>query len=250
MKTVPSYLFLLCFTLSVSTVDAQQSTPMKRRTPTLTTDDVRNGASSKVVETTVDPPEVAPSAEDSNAATEEARGALKNAFAKLSKVQSLRTRMKVSGGPVDAPEVVVETVHPDRTHLTNGQMEMFVIGSTSYLKVGNGDWQIINLGDFQNKMKNMQLDPSDLIDQLFMAPGVTFSGRVIGKSAIDAAQTTVYEIIGVDKKNEKGMIRVWIGDNDQLPRKMEISSNNNQMSLSFRFSDFNAPLNITPPIPH
>ena len=249
MKSVAILLLCLCFALFNSTADAQQTTPTKRKSPTLTTDDVRYGASTKVAETPVDPTEVAPGVETSNAATQKARAALKNAFMSLSKVQSLRTRMKLSGVTVNAPEVVVETVYPDRAHISNGQMEMYIIGSTAYVNSGNGDLQVVNLGDFQNKMKNMQLDPKDLVEQLFKAPGVSFTGRVIGKSAIDAVPTTIYEMIGVDKKNEKGIIRVWIGD-DQLPRKMEITSTDNQINLSFRFSDFNAQFNITPPTPH
>lgn len=248
MKSVALLLFVFHFAFIVSIADAQETTPAKRRTPTLTTDDVRYGTSSKVVEVPVEPTDTVPNSGNSSTATIDARTVLTKAFAKLASVQSLRTRISVSGSQSVANEVVIESIRPDRVHLTNAQMEMFVIGSTSYFKVSGGDWQKTDLGTSQKNINAMQLNPMNLIDQLFATPGLKLSGRVIGKSVLDSTPTTVYEIIGLDNKGEKGIIRAWIGETDQLPRKMEISSPDSPMNLSFRFSDFNSNFSIQPPI--
>jgi hypothetical protein len=247
MKPVALLLFVCQFALLVSIADAQETTPAKRKTPSLTTDDVRYGAPSKVVEVPVELTDTVPNPGSSSTATINIRNILSKAFVKMANVQSLRTRITISGNQPGATETVIEAVRPDRIHLTNAQMEVFVIGPTGYFKESGGDWKKIDLGISQMNVNELQLNPALLIDNLFATSSLKLSGRVIGKAMLDSTLTTVYEIIGTDKKDEKGVIRTWIGEADQLPRKMEISSPDNLMNMSIRFSDFNAPFTINPP---
>ncbi len=245
MKAVAALLFALALILPTNAA-AQQSNTTKRKTPSLSTDDVRYGASSKVVETPIDPLEI-PSEGNSKAPVIDARAIMKNAFAKLASVASLRTSIKVSAGSAAATDMVIEVARPDRVHVINPQMEMVVIGSTAYLKVNGGEWQTTKIGSDQQQMNNLMINPADVIDRLFATPGLKLAARVVGKATLDSTATTVYEIFRLDDKNDDGTVRLWIGDSDKLPLKMEMSASKPAIKMSFRFSDFNSDFAINAP---
>jgi hypothetical protein len=146
----------------------------------------------------------------------------------------VRTKLTVSGGPEGVQETVLESAKPNRFHMQNDAMEAIVIGGKVYTKIGNNDWTTTNA-----QLPKQQFDPQEQMKTLMSS--AKFQGKVLGRTMLNDVPTLLYEITEDDARlAEKESILIWIGEADQLPRKLKVSNRNSPMQFTFSFSDFNA----------
>jgi hypothetical protein len=238
MKTAPVW-FVRVFLLSlfIFPAFAQQQDAPRRSTPRLTTEDVRSGRSGQATaEDRTDPVTSSANGETTRAESFDARALIKNAFSKLTTVNSLRTKIQITGGQTGREETLIETVRPNRLHLQNDLLETIVIGSTVYTKVGKEDWKVVN-----TPVPKQQFDPQNFMNSLLSSPNLKFIGKNLGKTTVDNVSTIVYEITE-DAANsaDRETVLIWIGEADQLPRKIKVSKPNSPMQVTFWYSAFNA----------
>jgi hypothetical protein len=176
-----------------------------------------------------------------------ARTVLENTFAQLEKVKSLRMRMKITTLQNEERETIIETVLPNRTRFRSNGVEMIRIGTTVYYRTNTEPWKTKT--DAPNAAE--AFNPKDMLQMALSAPGISLSAWIVGEEVLAGTPTTVYEITIEEKKNNDKVIpstiRLWIGKNDKLPRKMNFSSPNAELRMSVSYADFNTNIVINAP---
>ena len=191
-------------------------------------------------------------------ASDDPREALKKAFTAQLAARSFRTRLEYSVGGVGTHNDL-EFVAPDRYHVTvvgpatMGQ-EMIIIGKDKFARISGRPWQktdmnvaagtmATTLGDLADQFHN-----EDVSQKMTKYDDVEFSGSEV----LDGQPVVVYQF---NLKGTKGPIpgKIWISTADNLPRKIvhEASSQTNsdrKMKLTTNYFDYNANINIAPPI--
>ncbi len=247
MKRIAS-LFAVAFVLTFGAPGSKAQEVPKRQTPRLSMDNfeggrmimppVRNSGETekKLADTTL-----------GGYVSVNPRTVLENTFAQLEKVKSLRMRMKVSTLKNEERETIIETVLPNRTRFRSNGVEMIRIGSTVYYRTKTEPWKTKTDAASAADAFN----PKDMLQMALSAPGISMSAWAVGEEILAGTTTTVYEItIEEQKKNDKvipSTIRLWIGNGDKLPRKMEFSSPNAELKMSVSYADFNTNIVINAP---
>jgi hypothetical protein len=221
----------------------------RRKTPRLSMDNFEGGkmilppvSSSRDLETK------SPDADPGGYVSVNPRNLLTNTLAQLEKVKSLRMRMKATNLQDEEREAVMEMVRPNRLRMRSTGMEMIAIGSTVYFKTANEPWKTATTNQ---SVASNALNPKDLITMALNSPGVSMSAWAVGEEVVAGTPTTVYEITMEErgKSNQLGAssIRMWIGKQDELPRKMEFSAPGSALKMSVSYGDFNTKIVINAP---
>ncbi|MBI3654404.1 MAG: hypothetical protein HY231_25530 [Acidobacteria bacterium] len=232
-------LFLLLSSIAV----AQQATPQRRITPRLTTEDVMTGKSGSLTAEDKTEAFVPPNQpENSRGESFNALSLVKNSFSKLAALSSLRFKLKINGAPQGDLEMVIETAKPNRYHIQSQTGEAIIIGSTLYSREGKGAWKIVN-----SPLPKPEFDPQQILNAMSSTPNLKLQGRMLGKASIDNVPTILYEITEIKAGNAgNDSVLLWIGEEDQIPRKMKVSKSSPSMEVTMWYSDFNS-VAINPP---
>ena len=139
--------------------------------------------------------------------------------------------------------VTMEVVRPDRQHITLEQagqrLEWIVIGDTGYANIGGG-WIEVPLEGVRDALP---FDPQDTLGILTTLPDRRPDVTQVGEDVIDGVETVVWE---VSSPGTGTTTRIWVGQNDHLPRQLETDSGAGR--LETRVSDFNGDITIEPPV--
>jgi hypothetical protein len=158
--------------------------------------------------------------------------------------KSYRARMESTFAGQNTARVV-EFVAPDRFRMTSDTDEIIVVGPESYRRAKGGQWQKFpaNIGSMVNAFR----DPK-MIDELTKNAQVKF----LGPEVLDGTPTLVYEytLANAFGTNMTSTSKTWIGASDSLPRKSETEAeiNKQKSKTVITFYDYNASINIEPPI--
>lgn len=166
--------------------------------------------------------------------------ALSNAFRAWGAVKSLRAKMTTTGGTTGTQEMTMEMVMPNKFHMTSRdaagkELEMYLIGTTFYMKVGT-KWQKMTMPagmnlDFANPQK------------VAASMGLQKDVKFVGAEVLDGVPTLIYQYTST----QKYVTKVWIGALDSLPRKSE-SEPKAGPKTTVIFYDYNANITIAAPI--
>jgi hypothetical protein len=165
---------------------------------------------------------------------------LSNAFRAWGAVKSLRAKMTSTGGTGGTQDMTLELVMPNKFHITGKDasgkdFEMYLIGTTFYMKVGT-KWQKMTMP------AGMNLDfanPTKVAASMGLQKDVKF----VGAEVLDGVPTLIYQYTSTQKAPTK----VWIGALDSLPRKSESEPKAGQKTTVI-FYDYNANITIAAPI--
>lgn len=227
-------------------VHAQEPQTPRRKAPRLTMDNFDNGVMVPSVRrnSNITPLKSADSVSGSFVNIDP-REVMEKAFAQLEKVKSMRTRL-IFSSPNEERETLIEMVRPNRVRVSAEGMEMITVGTTAYFKVNNEPWQKAS-----NPVLAQSLSQKDMIKMMLNMEGVSISGWAIGEEVIAGAPTVVYDISFDDRTGSRGptsgTIRMWIGKNDDLPRKMDFGALGAGLRMSISYEDFNKNIVINPP---
>jgi hypothetical protein len=158
--------------------------------------------------------------------------------------KSYRARMESSFAGQNMTRVV-EFVAPDRFHMTSDMDEIIIVGPVTYRREKGGQWQKfpVNVGSMVNAFR----DPK-IIDELTKSTDIKF----LGPDVLDGTPTLVYQYT-VTNAFGTGMAstsKTWIGAADSLPRRSEVEAeiNKQKSKTIITYYDYNASINIEPPI--
>jgi len=178
------------------------------------------------------------------------RAILESAITKMSELDSLRIRMQLlsPSGPLDA---VIETMKPDRLHVTSSLGEMISIGRKFYVK-GNGGWSVTTGNDTKAAAFNYQsaaqsdagLDFKTVVKQSILRPGFKITGQLLGTQTVDGIDTDAYAFEVSDGK-ETGKVELYLGK-DGYMRQMFLTSA--AFYVKLWFTNLNEPLSIESPM--
>lgn len=175
---------------------------------------------------------------------------LKESYRKMQSLRSFRARLTTTGGPDEEFQSTLEVVLPDRFRMLSEQMEMVVVGSNAYMKMG-GQWRTV-----ATELETTSLtDPKRLEEEFDQAQEI----KLIGSDVLDGRPTRVYEAIlkdpkDPDEKDSSGQapqvqsVRIWIGSDDGLPRKLEGEDPDTKAKTTVIYYDYGAAITIEPPI--
>ena len=161
-----------------------------------------------------------------------------------SKVERYRATTTLYGSDGAAQyTTTMEVVSPDRQHITLEQneqrLEWIVIGDTGYANVG-GSWIEVPIEGVRDALP---FDPQDTLGILTTLPDRQADVTRVGEDTIDGVVTVVWE---VSSPNTTTTTRIWVGQTDNLPRKLETDSGAGR--LETRIADFNGDITIEPPV--
>jgi hypothetical protein len=247
MKKLSTLLAVACI-LTIHTFNARAQEPQtpKPKAPRLTMDNFDNG---RIVPPSKRNSSITPIKSGDSVSGSfvniDPRAVLEKAFAQLEKVKSMRTRLTISSQSEER-ETLIEMIRPNRVRVSASGMEMITVGSTAYFKLNDEPWQKTS-----NPVLAESLNQKDLIKMMLNTEGVSVSGWAIGEEVIAGAPTVVYDITIDERVSSQmptsGTIRMWIGKNDDLPRKMEFGAPAVGLKMSVSYEDFNKNIVINPP---
>lgn len=164
-----------------------------------------------------------------------------------SKATSYKITLNVYDADATTPSFVstVETMKPDKEHTMTtfaGQsIESITIGNDTYAKVA-GSWQKASALELGN---GAPVNGDDVVND-FTTPDTTESidTKITKKDdeTIDGVSMNVFELTDATGS----MIKIWVGKNDHLPRKSEISTDTGRIEVIY--SDYGKDFGITAPI--
>ena len=218
-------------------VGAQRPETRRPATPMLTNDDVSSPRS-----VTSRPEETISRTSSTGSALRNPRAVLESALTKLGEVNSVRTRMQ-SSMTLGAQDVLIESVKPDRMHVTSAYGEMIMIGRKFYMKSAGG-WQVTSSREGMNQ-SDAGLDFRTLVKQMLAKTNIKVTGQILGGETIDGVEAVAYEFSVTDGV-ETGTINVSVGKDDGYMRRMSLSGG--PINVRMWFTDINQPISIEPPM--
>jgi hypothetical protein len=166
---------------------------------------------------------------------------------------SLRCEMRSSGNSGPRPgwsqDDVIEVAGADRMHVvgefTNPKRrtEEIFVGGEVYHKTDNGPWEKIDA------MKGTHVNAGDAVPNELRFGYKKGDLKLMGGQIINGSPTLHYQ----DKIRDFGIDRtidIWIGSNDNLPRRTEMVTHNLQMKTDTQEKTdctYNATIKIAPP---
>lgn len=229
--------YVAAFVLFLLAVGAEAQSQQTRRPPMLTSDDLTSPSSSR---STVEEPVVRN--ETSGTPLRNAREVLESALTKISEVKSSRTRMQMTSA-AGQREVFIESVKPDRMHVSSADAEMISIGRKFYIKTGGG-WTV-STAPATSSTLDSGLDVRTFMREMTSKGNVRISGKILGSQVIDGVETIAYEFAVTDG-SEMGTIRLSVGKQDGYMRLL--SATGGGMDMMVMFSSLNEPISIEAPM--
>jgi hypothetical protein len=138
----------------------------------------------------------------------------------------------------------VECVAPERFHIFGDQDEMILAGGNVYMRSGGGEWT------------RLLFDATEMINQIRDTKQLdeirkSTDAALVGDDTVEGEPTLVYSY---SLPNPFGMkftnkCRMWVGVTDNLPRKMEVQGelNNIKSKSTVTYYDYGALIQIEAP---
>lgn len=253
---------VMALSLTLAACGGSSSTPEPATTSTSTT--TSTTASETVTapaQATATAPEATVTTEPTTAAATATSQAVPDELMAMAGAFSKVERFRMTGVMTNAAqpeqkiELSYEAVRPDKLHLkfsggatvaAGGSLEMIVIGDTTYMKLGD-TWTTSPMP--QGSLKNMMpFDPEQSVQQstdALDAPGAKITPA--GTETIDGVVCQVWEITSSGSGGAGSYQgKYWVGKDDQLPRKMTITTGDGTLEMTF--SDFNGDFDIVAPM--
>ncbi len=148
-------------------------------------------------------------------------------------------------------EVSIAFIQPDRYQMSSEGTEIIVIGDTSYLGTGDGEWteSPVAMTDLVEQTLTSFFSP-EAMDVLLETVDEDWSKlRSLGREEINGVETQGYEYKDNSIAQFSSLIRMWIGVKDGLLYRQEIESDlgglQNRTLMDFSYGD---DVTIEPPI--
>ncbi len=139
----------------------------------------------------------------------------------------------------------VEYVAPDRFRMTTPMNETIIVGSDTYVKNPNSQWQKLPIN--ANQMISSFRDPK-IVEELRNNTSVKF----LGTDSLDGMPVKIYQytVKNAFGTNMESTSKAWISASDSLPRKMEVEANVNgkPSKMLITYYDYNTDFKIEPPM--
>ena len=159
-------------------------------------------------------------------------------------LKSYRIKMETTTPQTGTQIRTAEYVAPDRFHWKGEKDEMIVVGSASYMRMGD-KW--IKSPIDAAAMVNSVRDPK-FLDQLSKGANVT----LVGPDVVDGTPALVYQytLNNAFGANMQSTSKTWVRASDGMPLKVESSGEFNGMKTTTlaTYYDFNADIKIEPPM--
>lgn len=116
-----------------------------------------------------------------------ARAALDGVLAKMEEASSIRIRLQV---PVAGRqrEIVVESVKPDRLHVSSPDSEFIMIGHKFYVK-GRDGWQVMSTPASVDQSDSGSYFSTFVRNLLLAKSNLQITGQILGEQVIDGVDT-------------------------------------------------------------
>jgi hypothetical protein len=148
-------------------------------------------------------------------------------------------------------EISIAFIQPDRYQMTSEGTEIIVIGDTSYLGTGDGEWteSPVAMTDLVEQTLASFFSP-EAMDVLLETVDEDWSKlRSLGREEINGVETQGYEYEENSVAQFSSLLRMWIGVKDGLLYRQEIESDlgglQNRTLMDFSYGD---DVTIEPPI--
>jgi hypothetical protein len=172
--------------------------------------------------------------------------ALSSAVHTLTAVTSYRMTVTNVGGPAsDNGTFTYELAKGGDFHIASSKGEFYRIGDTFYIKQSaNAKWLKVTASIGTGLTAGL-FAPRDLVTKATTAKNVSLAGPDI----LNGKPMLVYQY-SPDPTQQPNMVsaKLWVGVADGLPYQV-IANNKNGGTTTIVFTDYNASINLTPPIP-
>jgi len=229
--------YVAAFVLLLLAIGVEAQSQQTRRSPMLSSDDLSSPRASR---STVEEPVVRNEA--SGTPIRNAREVLESALTKISEVKSSRARMQMSSA-AGQREVFIESVKPDRMHVSSPDAEMIAIGRKFYVKTGGG-WTV-QTAPATSSTLDSGFDVRTFIREMISKGNVRISGKILGSQVVDGVETVAYEF-AVTEGSESGTLRLSVGKQDGYMRLL--SATGGGIDMMVMFSSLNEPISIEAPM--
>ena len=160
------------------------------------------------------------------------REAVTQSFSSIVSARSFRFRGIINQATA-SEEITGEFVFPDAAHVVSSGGEIILLGDVLYVKDPSGTWRGIRTGATGPGGPRPPLfDFGQAMQSLAAAQEFT----IVGQEVVDGTPTTIYAYTETEG-GRPTQTKVWIGNNDQLPRKVEVSEGG-QVAATFFYSDY------------
>jgi len=142
----------------------------------------------------------------------------------------------------DRTRIILDQSRPEQTH-----GETILIGKDGYRRMGNGPWQKLGAAEMSLYGRWGQ-GTLTLPDQLKFGYK---SGdlKLVGPQVIDGVPTLLYRVVIHSTEIER-TINIWVGSNDTLPRRTEMSTHDPRIGTSWQETtscSYGVDIKIEPP---
>ncbi len=160
-------------------------------------------------------PEITPSAASANNAVWQAIRSSQEALLHAPAFQSQTTITNQNTGAIITN--TLEYQSPDRLRLKSNNLDTIVISSTTYTNDHQAGWKIspVSLGGVAGLLEESNVLQAQATDIL--------QGKILGTEQINGTQAQIYQY-NTTREGATSTVKVWIGNSDHLPRKVEIES--------------------------
>jgi len=168
------------------------------------------------------------------------------AIRRLSSDMSYRLDMKTTGSTTTADKTRMEVMIPHRFRIVNNQFEMIIVGQNTYIRLPGEDWQksstavdVVNLADperLESYLRSARQVTDHGLEMIDNVPNYVYQAEINHPPSTRIHSTGDYRV------------KLWIGKTDGRLQKIEVSTAKSRVMTTVVFYDFQASLNITPPI--
>lgn len=230
-----------------ATATVETTTPEESTDPATATPDATEEATDEADETdeATETPTAEAESDENTGDGDGKRVDLSYLDATWDKVNSYRIQVKMKAPEIgeDGQDMVVEVIKPNKYRMAFMQdgmsIEMIAIDDKTWMKMGDS-W--MELPGQQGMNEFMPFEPEESLDDV-TAPDATVVE--VGTETIDGVDCRVYEVTA-EVEGEQVTSKIWVGKDDQLPRKMVSAMGD--FSMELLFSGYNGDFDIQPPM--
>jgi hypothetical protein len=173
------------------------------------------------------------------------------AVRELGAARSFRAYMTTIGKPSEGVITKTDVILPDRFRIVSKQYEIITVGTDTYMKLSNQEWQKLSAGTSAGGDVTNLTDPKKLEAYLSTATEITSLG--LGK--LDGAAVQVYQARFNYLPSSKAHLnpqpftaRLWVGESDGRLRKLEGKAAHSPSTTTVYYYDYDARFDISLPI--
>ena len=172
--------------------------------------------------------------------------AIANSVNSFGEVKSYRMTVTIQGSKTGKNGTfMMEVAGANGYHISSPKGEFYVIGNTFYVRQGaNGQWSKFTANNGSSVTAPF-LAPRNLVSKATATKNVS----LVGPDILNGMPMLVYQYTPDPTKDPNTVsAKLWVGVADQLPYQA-IANDKDGSTVTVVFSDYNAPITLTPPIP-